>query len=222
MTVVVHHLERSRSHRVLWLLEEAGVDYEIKTYKRDPKTMRAPASLREVHPLGKAPVVELDGVVLAESGAIIDTLAERFAPHLAPGKDADADVARRYRFFMHYAEGSLMTPLFVALLTDKIRNAPVPFFIRPVAKGIAKNVDQAYTQGELRSHMSFLNAELGERPFLCGDALTGADVQMSYPLEAGASRIGIDAHRNIKAYLEKLRAFPAYQRALEKGGPVAL
>lgn len=220
MTITVHHLKRSRSHRVLWMLEELETPYTIESYDRDPRTQRAPDALRRVHPLGRAPVVEIDGVVLAESGAILDTLAERFAPSLAPR--GDSDEARRYRFFLHYAEGSLMPPLLVSLLTSRIRSAPVPFFIKPIARGIAAKVDGAYTDPEVANHLSFVNSELAEREFVAGDRLTAADVQMSYPLKAAESRAGFSEYPSIERYLERLRSRPAYERALDKGGPVTL
>lgn len=220
MTVTVHHLKRSRSHRVLWMLEELETPYTLESYDRNPKTQRAPDALRRIHPLGRAPVVELDGTVLAESGAILDTLAERFGPALAPR--GDSEEARLYRFFLHYAEGSLMPPLLVRLLTTRIRSAPVPFFIKPIAKGIAAKVDDAYTDPEIANHLSFVNGELGARDFVAGERLTAADVQMSYPLEAAESRAGFSEFPHIASYLDRLRARPAYQRALDKGGPVTL
>ncbi len=158
--------------------------------------------------------------MLAESGAILDTLAERFAPSLAPR--GDSDEARRYRFFLHYAEGSLMPPLLVSLLTSRIRSAPVPFFIKPIARGIAAKVDGAYTDPEVANHLSFVNSELAEREFVAGDRLTAADVQMSYPLKAAESRAGFSEYPSIERYLERLRSRPAYERALDKGGPVTL
>lgn len=216
MKIVLHHLEHSRSHRILWLLEELGLEYDMKTYERDAG-MRAPASLREVHPLGKSPVVEIDGVVFAESGAIIEELVER-AGALKPKSGSEAH--RRYRFFLHYAEGSLMPPLLVRLITGMLKGNKVPWIVRPIAKAISNQIDGSFTNGEIARHTAFLVGELADRTFLCGDELTAADVQMSYPVEALLSR-GEDAPV-LAAYLDRLRARPAYQRAVDVGGSTML
>ena len=221
--LTVHHLEHSRSQRVLWLLEELEVPYEIKKYQRDAETKRAPSELRKVHPLGKSPVVTLDdGTVLAESGAIIETLVDlhgggRLRP--APGSDDE----RRYRFFMHYTEGSLMPPLLVRFILARLRAAPLPFFVRPIAKGIAGKIDESFTEPEIKRHVAFLEGELEGRQWLAGDELTAADVQMSFPLEALVARAGAGtSHPRISALVDRMHARPAYQRALERGGPYDL
>ncbi len=220
--IVVHHLERSRSHRVLWLLEELGLSYRLETYQRDPKTSRAPKALRAIHPLGKAPVVTFDDagtrVVLAESGAIIETLAEHVGK-LMPSGGAEA---RRARYYLHYAEGSLMPPLLVRLIFDKLSTAKVPFFIKPIVGGIVKKVDAAFTTPELELQFSFLDAELASREFLAGD-FSAADIQMSYPVVAGLARIdGTSRYPHVAAYATRLAARPAYQHAIKVGGPVLL
>ena len=214
MQIVLHHLEHSRSHRILWLLEELELPYALKTYERDAG-MRAPAALREVHPLGKSPTLEIDGVVFAESGAIIEELVDH-AGALKP--EAGTEAHRRYRFFMHYAEGSLMPPLLVGLITGLLKGDRVPWIVRPIAKGIAKQIDGTFTDGEVARHAAFLQSELQSREYLCGPELTAADVQMSYPVEALLTR-GVDAPA-LTTYLERLAARPAYQRAVEKGGTV--
>lgn len=221
--LTVHHLESSRSQRVLWLLEELAVPYELVLHKRDAVTLRAPAKLREIHPLGKSPVVVLpEGTVLAESGAILETLLDRYGEgrlRPAPGTDEH----RRYLFFMHYAEGSLMPPLLVRFVVDRLRKAPLPFFIRPVAKGIAGKIDAAFTTPELERHVAFLEGELDGRAWLAGQELTAADVQMSFPLEALLGRAGGGASMpRITALVERMRARPAFQRALARGGPYDL
>lgn len=219
--ITVHHLDNSRSHRILWLLEELEVPYTIESYLRDPETMRAPVSLREVHPLGKAPVVSLPGgEVLAESGAIIETLVEEHGPELKP--EAGTEEARRYRFYMHWAEGSMMAPLLVKLVFAKLRTAKLPFFIKPIARKIADTVDATFTDGEIHSHLSFLNQELASRDFCTGEAFTAADVQLFFPIEAAEARADLGAYPNVAAYLERLRARPAYARAIEKGGELEL
>jgi len=219
--ITVHHLSDSRSQRTLWLLEELGVDYELVIHQRNPKTMRAPAALREVHPLGKAPVVVVDGVPLAESGAITETLVEQLGPQLAP--PAGTDAARWYRFWMHYAEGSFAPPLLVKLITRRIASAPVPFFLKPVVRRIAGTVDATYTDPELQLHLSFIDGHLGGVPWFCGEAFSAADIQMSFGLEAASARASAPAHGRaaIRGWLDRSRARPAYQRALERGGPYA-
>lgn len=223
-TLVVHHLERSRSHRILWLLEELEVPYELREYRRDPNTMRGPASLRAVHPLGKSPVVSIDGKTYAESGAIIEELLDAVGGAKADALRPSSPEARsRYRFFMHYAEGSLMSPLLVHLITGQLRGDKIPLLIRPVARGIAKKIHANFTKPELSNHARFLEGVLSERPFLTGDALSAADIQMSYPLEAMVSRGALSAqHPHAMRFLEKLRARPAYQKAVQRGGPVML
>lgn len=215
--IVVHHLDHSRSTRVLWLLEELELPYRIQPYARDPETLRAPEGLRAVHPLGKAPVVTVDGAVLSESGAILETIVEELGEgRLRPAQGTDA--MRRYRFFLHYAEGSLMPPLLVRLIFDRMRSAPLPFFLKPVVGTIAGRVDAAYTDPEIARHTAFLEAELGKSPWVTGDELTAADVQLSYPLEVLASRTGASTP-NLTGYLDRVHARPAYRRAVEKGGP---
>ena len=214
MGIVLHHLEHSRSHRILWLLEELQLEYALKTYQRDAD-MRAPASLREVHPLGKSPVVEIDGVVFAESGAIVEELVDRTG-RLRP--EAGTDEHRRYRFYMHYAEGSLMPPMLVGLITGLLKGNKVPWIVRPIAKGIAKQIDGSYTDGEVERHTAFLEGELAEREYLCGSELTAADIQMSYPVEALLRR-GVQAPK-LAAYHARLAARPAFAKAVETGGTV--
>jgi glutathione S-transferase len=216
--ITVHHLENSRSQRVLWMLEELGVPYELVKYKRDPQTMLAPPALVAIHPLGKSPVITDDGKTYAESGAILEYLVEkygngRFAPAIGtPDRD-------RYRYFLHYAEGSLMPILLMRLVTGKIATAPMPFFVRPVAKKIARKLNDTFVGPNLTKHIGFLAGELASRPWLAGDELTAADIQMSYPLEALAARGGDQVPAAIRDFVAKLQARPAYQRALERGGP---
>ncbi|MEM1416360.1 MAG: glutathione S-transferase N-terminal domain-containing protein [Myxococcota bacterium] len=216
--IVLHHLERSRSTRVLWLLEELGLEYTMVTHQRDPKTIRAPKELEAIHPLGKAPTVVVDGEALAETGAILETLVDELGEgRLRP---SDPALLRRYRYFMHYAEGSLMPPLLVKLIFEKVKTAPLPFFVKPIAKGIVGKVQATFYGPELAKHSAFLEAEVAKGEFLAGE-FSAADIQMSYPLEALASRGGTETP-NIAAYLARLHARPAYAKALEKGGPVML
>jgi glutathione S-transferase len=220
--ITVHHLNNSRSQRVLWLLEELELPYEIVYYQRDPKTMLAPPSLRAVHPLGKSPVVTTEGLVLAESGAILESLIERHGKgRMAPA--AGTPEALRYRYWMHYAEGSAMPPLLLKLIFDQIEKAKMPFFARPIAKGIASKAKAAFIMPNITNHLNFLEGELGKSEWFAGADFTGADIQMSFPVEAALARGGLDAKRpKLMAYLERIHARPAYQRALERGGPYGL
>lgn len=221
--ITVHHLNNSRSQRVLWLLEELELPYEIVHYQRDPKTMLAPPALRAVHPLGKSPVVTTDeGLALAESGAVVETLIERYGNgRLAPA--AGTPEALRYRYWLHYAEGSAMPPLLLKLMFDQIEKAKMPFFAKPIAKAIAGKAKAAFIMPNIKSHLDFMEGELGKSKWFAGNAFSGADIQMSFPVEAAVARGGLDASRpRLMAYLERIHARPAYMRALERGGPYGL
>jgi len=217
--IVVHHLNNSRSQRVLWLLEELQLPYEIRRYERDPQTMLAPPELRAVHPLGKSPVISDGDLTLAESGAILEYLADRYgAGRLAPPPGTPERT--RFSYWMHYAEGSLMPPLLLKLVFDRVESSPMPFFAKPVARGIADKVRKAFVLPNLRTHLDFLEQELKDRDWFAGPAFTAADVQMSFPLEAAQARGGLDARRpRLMDWLGRVHARPAYQAALERGGP---
>lgn len=216
--IVVHHLNNSRSQRVLWLLEELGAPYEIKRYQRDAKTMLAPPELLQVHPLGKSPVITADGRTLAESGAIIEYLVDRHGDgRLAPPPGTDARL--RYTYWLHYAEGSAMPPLLMKLIFDRIEYGPMPFFVKPFAKAIARQVKQSFISPQLKLHLDYLEAELARNEWFVGDEFTAADIQLSFPLEAAAMRAGFNESRpRLHAFLQKIHARPAYRRALERGG----
>lgn len=218
--IIVHHLNNSRSQRILWLLEELGVEYQIKRYERDPKTMLAPPELRAVHPLGKSPVITDGDLTIAESGAIIDYLANRYGAALLP--PADTPERLRCNYWLHYAEGSAMPPLLLKLVFDKVESSPMPFFVKPIARGIAQKVKKALINPQLQLHLDYLESELGKSTWFAGETFSAADIQMSFPLEAATSRGGLDASRpHLKAFLERIHARPAYRRALEKGGEYA-
>lgn len=202
----VHHLENSRSQRVLWLLEELELPYRVRRYERDPKTMLAPRSLRDIHPLGKAPVVDDDGVVIAETGAIVEYLVEKAGGRLGPA--ANRDSVLRYRHFLHYAEGSMMPPLLAMLVVGRL--------------GLLGRPARAPLQRMFDVHLDWLETELGDRPWFSGEDFTAADVMMSFPLEAARARAGLDGGRpNLTDWLERIHARPAYGEALAKGGPYA-
>ncbi|MBX3221303.1 MAG: glutathione S-transferase [Labilithrix sp.] len=216
--ITVHHLERSRSQRVLWLLEELGLEYELKEYKRDAKTMLGPPELRKVHPLGKSPIVTDGDRTLAESGAILDYLVTAHGGgRLRP--ETGTPERLRYDYWLHYAEGSAMPPLLLKLVFEQVkRRAPWP--VRPIARAIAGKVLGDFVHPQLELHFDWVESELGKSAWFAGDELTAADIQMSYPVEAHAVR-GVGAARpNMAAWLERVRARPAYKRAIERGGPV--
>lgn len=220
--ITVHHLENSRSQRVLWLLEELGLAYEIKRYARDPKTMFAPPELKRVHPLGKAPVITDGGLAVAESGAIVEYLIDTHgAGRLRPVQGTPEQ--RRYTYWLHFAEGSLTPPLLMKLVFDKIREAKVPFFVKPVVKGIANQVSSSYIDPNLRRLLAFIESELAQGPWFAGAEFSAADVQMSYPVEVAAERVGLGAaHPRLLNWLQRIHARPAYQRALKAGGPYSV
>ena len=216
--IVVHHLNNSRSQRILWLLEELGLDYEIRKYQRDPKTMMAPKELKAIHPLGKSPVISDDDIVVAESGAIVEYLVERYGDgKLVP--PAGTPDKRRYTYMLHYAEGSAMPPLLMKLVFDRIETERMPFFVKPIAKGIAAKVKKMFIMPNIENNLAFLEAELGKSAWFAGAAFTAADVQISFILEAAASRGGLDArYPKLQDWLARIHARPAYLRALERGG----
>ncbi|MCX7892127.1 MAG: glutathione S-transferase [Burkholderiales bacterium] len=220
--ITVHHLNNSRSQRVLWLAEELGLDYEVKRYERDRKTMLAPASLRQVHPLGKSPVITDGDVTLAESGAIIEYLVERYGKgRLVPPQGSPERL--RYTYWMHYAEGSLMPPLLMKLVFDTIERSKMPFFAKPVARAIARRAKSSFVEPRIREHLAFMEGELAGRDWFAGREFTAADVQMSFPLEAAAARGGLGQdYPRLTAFLARIHERPAYKRALAKGGEYAL
>jgi glutathione S-transferase len=220
--ITVHHLNNSRSQRVLWLLEELGLPYEITRYERDRKTMLAPPSLRAVHPLGKSPVITDGDLTLAESGAIVDYLIERYgAGRLAPA--AGTPERLRYTYWLHYAEGSAMPPLLLKLVFDKIESAPMPFFVKPIARAISGKAKSSFIEPQIRQHLDYLEGELGKSAWFAGDEFSGADIQLSFPLEAAAARGGLNASRpRLMNFLERIHARPAYQRAIERGGEYSI
>jgi len=220
--IVVHHLNNSRSQRVLWLLEELGLPYEIKFYQRDPNTMLAPPSLRAVHPLGKSPVVTEDGATLAESGAIIAYLLERHGNgRFIPA--AGTPERLRFTYWLHYAEGSAMSPLLLNLIFRRLPTQPMPFFAKPVVRGLSQKVLATFVGPQLKTHFDYMESELGKSTWFAGNDFTAADIQMSFTLEAGKARgvVG-DSRPRINAWLDRIHARPAYQRALQKGGPYDL
>ena len=218
--IIVHHLNNSRSQRILWLLEELGLPYEVKRYERDAKTMLAPPELKAIHPLGKSPVITDEHGTYAETGAIMEHLLEAHGGgRLEPPKGTpDGD---RFRYWMHYAEGSAMTPLLLKLVFSAIPGRS-PVLIRPVAKGISGTMLKGFVDPQIKAHMDYWEAELSKSAWFAGAEFSAADIQMSFPLEAAAARGGLaEGHPRCMAFLQKIHARPAYQRALERGGPYA-
>ena len=204
--IIVHHLENSRSQRVLWLLEELGLPYEVRRYERNPKSMLAPPELARVHPLGKSPVIEDDGRAIAVTGAIVEYLVDKAGGRL--GAPARREGVLRYRHFLHYAEGSMMPPLLALLVVNRL--------------GLLGRPARAPVQRMLDHHLDWLESELSSRDWFAGPAFSAADVMMSFPLEAARHRAGLDASRpNLIDWLERIHARPAYGSALQKGGPYA-
>ena len=217
--ITVHHLNNSRSQRVLWLLEELGVAYEIQKYQRDAKTMLAPPELLKVHPLGKSPVITDDGTTVAESGAIIEYLLERHGKgRLEPARGTPERL--RFTYWLHFAEGSAMSPLLMKLVFDRIETSPMPFFAKPIARGISRKVKTAMIEPNLKRHLDHMERELTKSEWFAGDEFSAADIQMSFPVEASALRAGLDSSRpKLMTFLKKIHARPAFRRALERGGP---
>ncbi len=220
--IKVHHLNNSRSQRILWLLEEIGLEYEVLRYERDPASMRAPAALRAIHPLGKSPVITEGDKVIAESGAIVEYLVDIYGQgRLAPPPGSPERL--RYTYWLHYAEGSAMPPLLMKLVFDRMPKGPVPALLRPLVRMIAGKALETFVLPQLNLHMDYWESELGRSSWFAGSEFSAADIQMSFPLEAAASRGGLD-RRYPKAldFLQRIHARPAYRQALERGGTYEL
>ena len=219
--ITVHHLNNSRSQRVLWLLEELGLEYQIQHYQRDRVTMLAPPELRAVHPLGKSPVITDGDVTVAETGAIIEYLLDNYSDAgLRPVRATAA--GRQCTYWLHYAEGSIMPLMVMTLIFRRIETAPMPFFIKPIARGIVAKVHSGFLGPNTKTHLDFMEAEVAKTGWFAGDDFSAADIQMSFPVEAAHARGAIKARPHLLAFLERIHARPAYQRALARGGPYQL
>lgn len=220
--LTIHHLENSRSQRILWLLEELGADYDIKRYERDKASGLAPPDLLAIHPLGKSPVITDGEVTVAESGAIVEYLVDKFDKGrlLPPSGTAER---RAYTYWLHYAEGTFAPLMIISLIMNRIETAPMPFFAKPIAKGIVGKVRAGYLGQNIRRNLDFMEATLKASNWFCGDSMTAADIQMSFALEAAEVRTNLAAdYPQLAAMLNKMRDLPAYQAALGKGGPYKL
>ena len=226
--LVVHHLETSRSQRILWLLEELGVPYELKVYQRDKVTRLAPPELKAIHPLGKSPVVTDGGDVIAESAVIIEYIVEKYGhlgrgdtAHLAPAAGTPAYWQAKY--WMHYAEGSLMNWLVMKLVFMTIPTRPMPFFAKPIARGLCEKVQATLIDPNVQNSMNFIEAHLAKNDWFAGAEISMADFQMSFAIEALLARSTVTGqYPHIVAYHKRMRARPAYQRAEAKGGPTLM
>jgi glutathione S-transferase len=219
--LTVHHLNNSRSQRVLWLLEELGQAYEIVRYQRDAKTMLAPPELLKVHPLGKSPVITDGDITVAESGTIIEYLIDEHGAAAGLRPAPRTPEGRRYSYWLHFAEGSAMPPLVMKLVFQRIVTSPMPFFAKPIARGIADKVQRLFIDPNLQRQVAFMEAELARGPWFAGSQFSAADIQMSFPVEAAAQRAGVSAQATprLADWLARIHARPAYKRALERGGP---
>jgi glutathione S-transferase len=219
--LTVHHLNNSRSQRILWLLEELGCEYQVQRYQRDPRTMLAPPQLRSIHPLGKSPVITDGTRTLAESGAMIEYLIDSYgAGRLRPA--AGSEERLRYNYWLHYAEGSAMPPLLLKLVFQRLPQGPLPALLRPLVRAIATRAQTGFVDPQLKTHVSWWDSELGRGPWFAGPDFTAADIQMSFPLEAAEARAGLPLGANVQGFLARIRARPAYGRALAAGGPFEL
>jgi glutathione S-transferase len=217
--ITVHHLNNSRSQRIIWLLEELGVPYEVKRYERDAKTMLAPPELLAVHPLGKSPVVTDDDKTIAETGAITEYLVDTYGEgRLIP--PANTSERLRYTYWLHFAEGTAMPPLVMTLVFSKLPER-VPALIRPIAKMISAKAQESFLRPNIERQLALMESELSKSAFFAGDKFTAADVMMSFPVEAGASRGGLGDSPKLKDWLVRMHARPAYQAALQRGGEYA-
>ena len=205
--IIVHHLEKSRSQRIVWLLEELGIPYEIEHYKRDPNTMLAPESLRRVHPLGKSPVITDGQATVHESGAIIDYIIRQHGAGKLQPAVGDPDY-EAYLQWLHYAEGSAMLPLMLQMYVMRLGEAGAPLHPR--------------IESEVDNHLSYLDQALAGRDYLMGQALTGADIQMSFVGEVARAFGKLPNYPNAEAWLNRLHDRPAYKAAIARGGPYAL
>lgn len=216
--ITLHHLENSRAHRILWMCEELGIEYQVKYYMRNPETYMAPETLKKIHSLGKSPVITDGERTLAESGLIVEYLRDVYGDESWQFK-AGSDDALDEKYWIHFSEGSLMTYMVMQLVFNKIRSARMPWFARPIAKKIASNVEQSFLHPNIKNMLTHINAHLENKTWFVGERLSAADIMMSFPLEAIGSRYpDVDQYQNIKAFVERFQERPAYKKAIEASG----
>ena len=216
--ITLHYLEDSRAQRILWLLEELDLEYELARYSRNAGSGLAPDSLKRVHALGKSPVITDGNLTLAESGAIVDYLAQRYgAKQLLP--EHGTDIWWDYVYWLHYAEGSLMPPLLMRFVFERVKQAPMPFFVKPLVKKIVAGVNSAFLDKQIHTHLNFVADHLACHEWMLGEQFSAADIQMSFPLETVISNPELaDSYPRLQAYVAALQARPAYRKALKAGG----
>ena len=218
--ITVHHLNNSRSQRILWLLEELELPYEVKKYERDKSTLLAPPELKKIHPLGKSPVITDGENTIAESGAIIEYLVNKYGNgRLKPKPGTPEEL--RYTYWLHYAEGSAMLPPLLTLIFNKVESAPMPFFVKPFAKEISAQVKKAFINPQFKLHYDYINSELQKSPWFAGNEFTAADIQMSFPVESAAIR-GPDMQPGLRDFLGRIHSRPAYKKAIDRGGAYSI
>ena len=218
--ITVHHLENSRSQRVLWLLEELGQPYEVKRYERDPKTNLGPPELYAVHPLGKSPVITDGDITVAETGAIFEYLVNTYDKDYILRPAPETDASRDYTYWLHYAEGSAMTYLLLKLVFSRMPDS-APMLVKPIVKGISERAQSGFIDPRIAEHAAWWNRALDKTGHFVGDDLTAADIMMSFPLEAAATRSDFSSLPNVKAFIANMQAREKYKIALERGGPYA-
>ncbi|TYL48800.1 glutathione S-transferase family protein [Marinomonas sp. IMCC 4694] len=215
--ITVHHLENSRSQRIIWLLEELGVEYDIVEYKRDPDSASAPESLKKIHPLGKSPVITDGELTVAESGAIIEYLLDQYDTEQRL-KPKNGQAVLDYRYWLHFAEGSLMPLLVMKLVMMKVPKSPMPFFVKPIAKALTDKIQEKFIMPRLQPQMQFIEDTLAKHTWFTGEQLSAADIQMSFPLQASTTRLDMVKFPNIARFIQQVNTMPSYQKAIEKGG----
>lgn len=218
--ITVHHLTRSRSHRILWLLEELEIPYQFKIYQRHPVTQTAPPELVKIHPLGKSPVITDGKYTIAESGAIIEYIIDHYGKgQLRPQLGSDDYL--KYQYYMHYTEGSLMPPLVLSLIFNMIPKQPMPFFIKPVMKEISRNIHKIYINPQIHLNLKFLESELEKNKWFSGSEFSAADIQISFAIMGVINGLGDNKnYPKLRQFIKSIQARPAYKKAIEKGGPV--
>ncbi len=221
--ITVHHLKQSRSHRVLWLLEELQIPYHLKTYERDPKAKTAPAELVKIHPLGKSPVITDGDKVVAESGAILEYILDNYGKGKLKPVDKNSDDFLKYQYFMHYTEGTLMPQLVLSLIFNMIPKQPMPFFVKPIMKEISRNIHKMYINPQIHLNLNFLESSLKDKKWFAGDDFSVADIQLGFAVYSAQSLLKDQFnYPKLKQFLIEIQKRPSYQLALKKGGPIDL
>lgn len=221
--ITVHHLKQSRSHRILWLLEELQIAYHLKIYERDPKAKTAPADLVKIHPLGKSPVITDGEKVVAESGAILEYILDNYGQGKLKPVDKKSEDYLNYQYFMHYTEGTLMPQLVLSLIFNMIPKQPMPFFVKPIMKEISRNIHKMYINPQIHLNLNFLENKLKDNKWFAGDDFSVADIQLGFAIYSAQTLLKDQFnYPKLAQFLVKIQKRPSYQLALKKGGPIDL